>query len=76
MAAVRGFHYYCRFWRPKENEKPDCFYEPENVFDQFAIKIVHEKEETVGHLLKEISGVAKYFLDRGISMHCKLTSRH
>ena len=75
-AAVRGFHYYRRFWRPKENEKLDCFYEPGNVFDQFAIKTVDERGETVGHLPKEISRVTKYFLDRGISMHCKLTSRH
>ena len=41
-AAARGFH-YCRFWRPKENEKLDCFQEPGNVFDQFAIKTVHER---------------------------------
>ena len=53
-----------------------CFYEPGNVFDQFAIKTVDERGETVGHLPKEISRVTKYFLDRGISMHCKLTSRH
>ena len=75
-AAVRGFHYYRRFWRPKENENLDCFYEPRNVFDQFAIKAVDERGETVGHLPKEISQITKYFLDRGISMHCKLTSRH
>ena len=30
----------------------------------------------MGHLPKEISRVTKYFLDRGISMHCKLTSKH
>ena len=30
----------------------------------------------MGHLPKEISRVANYFLDRGISMHCKLTPRH
>ena len=52
------------------------FYEPGNVFDQFAIKTVDGREETVRHLPKEISRVTKYFLDRGISMHCKLTSRH
>ena len=71
--AVRGFHYYRRFWRPKEN---DCFYEPGNVFDQFAIETVDERGETVEHLPKRISRVTRYFLDRGISMHCKLTSRH
>ena len=75
-AAVRGFHYYRRFWRPKENEKLDCFYESGNVFDQFAIKTVDERGETVGHLPKEISRVTKHFVDRGISMHSKLTSRH
>ena len=63
MAAVRGFLYYRRFWRPKENEKLDYFYEPGNVFDQFAIKTVDERGETVGHLPKEISRVTKYFLD-------------
>ena len=44
-AAVKGFHYYRRFWRLKENEKLDCFYEPGNVFDQFAIKTVDERGE-------------------------------
>ena len=73
---MRFTHYYRRFWRPKENEKLDCFYEPGNVFDQFAIKTVDEREETVGHLPKEMSRVTKYFLDRRISLHCKLTSRH
>ena len=75
-ATVRGFRYYRRFRRPKENEKLACFYESGNVFDQFAIKTVDERGEIVGHLPKQISRVTKYFLDRGTSMHCKLTSRH
>ena len=41
-AAVRGFHYYRRSWRPKENEKLQKLYEPGNGFDQFAIKTVDE----------------------------------
>ena len=52
------------------------FYEPGNVFDQFAIKTVDRRGETVGHLPKDISRITKHFLDRGISMHCKLNSRH
>ena len=72
-AAVRGFHCYRRFWQPNENEK---LYEPGNVFDQFVIKTVDERGGTVGHWPKEISRVTKYSLDQGISMHCKLTSRH
>ena len=75
-AAVRGFHYYRRFWRPKENEKLDCLHEPGNAFDRFAIKTVNEKGEIVGHLPKEISRATKYLLDRGFTMYCKLSSRH
>ena len=75
-AAVRGFHYYRRFWRPKENEKLDCLHESGNAFDRFAIKTVNEKGEIVGHLPKEISRVTKYLLDRGLTMYCKLSSHY
>ena len=75
-AAVRGYHYYRRFWQPKENEKLDFLHEVGNPFDRFAIKIVNESGEIVGHLPKELSRITKYFLDRGVSMHCKLSSRH
>ena len=49
-AAVRGFHYFRRFWQPKENDKLDCLHEPGNAFDRFAMKTVNEKGEIVGHL--------------------------
>lgn len=75
-AAVRGYHYYRRFWQPKENEKLICLHEPGNAFDRFAIKTVSENGETVGHLPKEISRITKYFLDRGASMYCTLSSEH
>ena len=75
-AAVRGYYYYRRFWRPKENEKLDCLHEPGNTFDRFAIKTVDENGEIVGHLPKEISRVTKYLLDRGFTMYCKLSSQH
>ena len=75
-AAVRGYHYYRRFWRSKENENLICLYEAGNPFDRFAIKTVNESGEIVGHLPKEISRVTKYFLDRGASMYCKLSSEH
>lgn len=76
VAAVRGYHYYRRYWEPKENEKLDCSNEPDNPFDRFAIKTVTENGDIVGHLPKEISRVTKYLLDRGITMSCKLTSDH
>ena len=75
-AAVRGYHYYRRFWQPKENEKLICLHEPGNAFDRFAIKTVSENGETVGHLPKEISRITNYFLDRGASMYRTLSSEH
>ena len=75
-AAVRGYNYYQRFWRLKENEKWICLYEAGNPFDRFAIKTVNESGEIVGQLPKEISRVTKSFLDRGASMYCKLSSEH
>ena len=46
-AAVRGYHYYRRFWRAKENEKLICLYEAGKPFDRFAIKTVNESGEIV-----------------------------
>ena len=75
-AAVRGYHFYWRVWQPKKNEKLICLHEPGNAFDRFAIKTTSENWETVGHLPKEISRITKYFLDRGASLYCKLSSEH
>ena len=75
-AAVRGYHYYRRFWRPKENKKLICLHEPGNTFDRFAINTMNENEEIFGHLPKEISRITKYFLDRDASMYCTLSSEH
>ena len=75
-AAVRGFHFYRRYWQPQEIEKLLCLHESGNLFERFAIKTVKEDGETVGHLPREVSRVTKYFLDRGITMHCELSSMH
>ena len=75
-AAVTGYHYYRRFWRPKENKKLICLHEPGNIFVRFAIKTISENGEIAGHLPKEISRITKYFLERGASMYCTLSSEH
>ena len=76
-AAVRGFHYYRRFWVPKPSHKLFCFFEPDNPFDEFAIKVCEEGKSTpVGHLPREISRATKFFLDRGATVTAQLTSTH
>ena len=51
-AAVRGFHYYQKFWMLEENEKLDCSHERGNFYDRFVIKTTSGNGTTVGHLPK------------------------
>ena len=73
-AAIRGYHYYERYWNPQESEVLKCTHEFGNVFDIFAIKTCTSNGETVGHLPREISRVSKFLLDRGASIQATLTS--
>ena len=73
-AAVRGFHYYRRYWTPKTKESLMCNHEQDNPFDIFAIKVCTEDGSIVGHLPREISRPCKFLLDRGASIVAKLTS--
>ena len=76
-AAVRGFHYYRRFWVLKPSQKLNCFYEHDNPFDEFAIKACKEGHEvSVGHLPRKISRATKFFTDRGANITVTLTSNH
>ena len=66
LAAVRGYHYYRRFWIPQKVQILECFFETHNLFDNFAIKVCKVgNENAVGHLPREISRVPKFFMDRG-----------
>ena len=74
---VQGYHYYKTFWKPEPNQILNCYYENDNTFDRFAIKVQEcGKEIPVGHLLKEISRVTKYLLDRGATASATLTREH
>ena len=75
-AAVRGFHYYRKFWKPKENEKLDYSHEEHNPFDWSTVKTVTGDGMIVGQLPREISRIINFFLDRGAVMQVELTSKH
>ena len=74
-SAVRRYHYYRKYWSPKEHETLNCYHEPGNPFDIFAIKTCsHGSLQPVGHLPREISRLTKFILDRGAEVEAKLTS--
>ena len=74
-SAVRRYHYYRKYWSPKEHETLNCYHEPGNPFDIFAIKTCsHGSLQPVGHLPREISRLTKFILDRDAEVEAKLTS--
>lgn len=74
-SAVRGYHYYRRYWQPQPEQRLVCSHEKNNPYDFFAIKVtVPESGTTVGHLPMENSRVTKYILDRGARVYAVLTS--
>ena len=76
-ATVRGFHFYIKTWRPKENQILNCCHEKGNNFDSFSIKVCEQNSrETVGHLPKEIPRITKYMLDMGTFVSVDLASSH
>ena len=76
-SAVRGYYYYRKYWSPKEHEILNCYHEPGNPFDFFAIKTCSQgSQQSVGHLPREISSLTKFILARGTEVEAKLTSNH
>ena len=76
-AAVLGFHVHRDVWNLHENEELLCFFEANNLFDMFAIRICRKDcEKTVDHLPRETSRPTKYLIDRGAKIIAKLSTIH
>ena len=60
-SAVRGYHVYKDVWKPSIGEKLVAKREFNNPMDKHAVKVVKD-DETVGHLPREFSRIAWYFL--------------
>ena len=78
-SAVHGYHVYRDVWKPSIGEKLVAKQEFNNPMDKHAVKVV-KGDETVGHLPREFSRIAWYFLGRsgeisveviGRRRHCK-----
>ena len=73
-SAVRGYHYYRKYWQPIVGEELVCMHERDNPFHLFAIAIKRTTGESVGHLPMENSRGSKYLMDRGARFTVVLTS--
>ena len=76
-SAVRGYHFHRKYWTPCLSQRLDCYHEPNNALDQFAIKMVmieKNREKIVGHLPREISKPKKFLLARRAVIHAEISS--
>ena len=72
--VVRGFHVYRVYWDPVTGETLET--EPEIDGEKFGDKhsvAVKKGAITVGHIPKDISLLAKYFIIHGGTITCKIT---
>ena len=70
----RGFHVYRVYWEPVVGELLTT--EPETDGEKYSDKrCVAVKKITVGHIPKDISRLAKFFIVHGRTITCKITSK-
>ena len=62
-SAIRGYHYYKKYWVPVENQKLDCVHEVGNSYDFFAIKTCESGSgKIVGHILITVVFISLSYL--------------
>ena len=72
---IRGYHIYkeiwARIWEASHVETFDCVRETGNRFDPFAVAVISEDGEIIGHVPKLVSVTASLFLRYSGSIKCK-----
>ena len=73
--AVRGYHIYKEVWTPAIGEEFVCRQERDNDHDRHAVSVHKEGDDVLGHLPREISSVAFFFLEHDGCITGKVTGR-
>ena len=72
-SAIRGFHYYRKYWPRQLDDELYCQHELDNPLDFFARKIcIKNTGVIVGHLPMETSRATKFLLYRAATAFIKL----
>ena len=75
-SAIRGFHVYKSLWTLEIGKELSTVQETANTHDRFAVAI-WKGTLTIGHVPAEISKVCWFFLWRGGTIKCRVsTDRH
>ena len=62
LSTIRGYHIYKEILEVSHGETFDCVRETSNRFDPFAVAVISENGEIIGHVPKLISAAASLFL--------------
>lgn len=74
-SCVRGHHIYKKRWTPLVGERLRTRKEDGNCHDRFAVAVFKADKSTVGHIPREFSRIACYFLTHGGEITCEVTGR-
>ena len=72
-STIRGFHVYKSLWTPEISEELSTVRETSNTHDHFAVAI-WKGTLTIGHVPAEISKVCWFFLRRGGTIKCRVST--
>ena len=61
-SCIRGYHIYKKVWTAVFGEKLYTEREFGNVVDRYAVTVMKDSGETVGHLTKKISRMCSMFI--------------
>ena len=74
--AIREFHTYKSLWMPEIGEELATVWKTANMHNRFAV-VICKGTLTIGHVPAEISKVCWFFLRRGGTIKCRVsTDRH
>ena len=73
-SAVRGHHVFKRIWTPVNGQLLQVRAETGNERDPYAVATVHD-DTIVGHVPREITRTAFYFLQHGGRITCEVIGR-
>ena len=72
VSSVRGHHVYKRIWTPVNGQLLQVQAEAGNPHDSHAVSTVHG-DTVVGHMPRDISRTAFYFIQHGGRITCEVT---
>ena len=73
--VVRGYHVYKEVWALAIGKEFVCHQDRGSDHDRHAVSVHEEEEDVLGHLPREISSVAFFFLEHDGCITGKVTSR-